>query len=156
MTDVLYVSGLNANLLSIKALQAKEMIIKFDLSAVEISRDNQLIVTESLMNKTYILKSFRNQIALISTKIAKSPTSKVQNPKKSKNRDKYILWHDRMRHSGPQRMKRLYDVSNGTDRLDIKNLNKCITCTYTKMIRVINRTSSFSAIKKEKRTYSDF
>ena len=91
MIDVLYVSELNANLLSIKVLQTKRMIIKFDFSVVKISRNNQLIVIESLMNKTYILKSFRNQIALISTKIAKSSTSKMQNSKKSKNRDKYIL-----------------------------------------------------------------
>ena len=85
ITDILFVSKLNANLLSIKTLQTKKMIIKFDLDVVEITRDNQLVVIDSLMNKTYILKFSRNQIALVSTEIAKS------NLKKSKKRDKYIL-----------------------------------------------------------------
>ena len=151
MTDVLFVPGLDANLLSIKALQAKGMIIKFGLGAVEITRDNQLVATGSLVDKTYILKSSQAQVALVSTESAKTPNSK-----ESKERDKYIPWHGRMGHPGPQRMKRLYDVSNGTDRLDIKNLDKCITCTYTKMTRVVNRTPPFRVTKKGERTYSDF
>ena len=150
MTDVLFVPELDANLLSIKALQAKGMTIKFGLGIVEITRDNQLIATGSLVDKMYILKSSRSQVALVSTEVAKP------NPKESKGRDKYILWHGRMRHPGPQRMKRLYDVSNGTDRLDIKHLDKCITCTYTKMTRVVNRTPPFQATKKGERTYQIF
>ena len=86
MTDVLFVSELNVNLLSIKTLQTKKMIIKFDLDVVEITRDNQLVVIDSLMNKTYILKFSQAQIALVFTESAKS-----SNSKKSKNRDKYIL-----------------------------------------------------------------
>ena len=150
LTDVLYVPDLDANLLSISALQAKGMVVRFGLSCVEILRKGTCLATGSLVGKTYLLRSAGNGAALVATE---TPTA-AKNPEQ----DRYLLWHSRMGHVGAYRLVALTDVTNGVGARiqNHESVCKCITCTQTKMTRIVNRNPPNKATKQLERVYSDF
>ena len=150
LTDVLYVPDLDTNLLSISALQAKGMTVRFGLSCVEILRKGTCLATGSLVGKTYLLQSAGSGVALVATD---EPTNI-----KDFKRNRYLLWHGRMGHVGAYRLVILADVTKGVGAR-IQNHEKsckCITCTQTKMTRIVNRNPPNKATRRLERVYSDF
>ena len=65
MTDVLYVPGLDANLLSISALNRKGLTVHFRRRRVEIGRAGKVVATSHADGKMYVLHT--SHVALTSS-----------------------------------------------------------------------------------------
>ena len=70
MKDVLYVSKLNANLLSIHALTRKGFEILFNKVGVRILKESILIATEIVKKRTYFLQTIDTAFYIIEEKKA--------------------------------------------------------------------------------------
>ena len=186
LTEVLYVPELDANFLSISALQARGMIVRFGLSCVEILWRGTCLATGFLVGNTYLLRSVGSGVALIATEdpeeeipitsdpniserssgnqnLPRMPETAKDNKKAISTRsqlegDPYLLWHGRMGHVGAYRLTALHEATNGVGAKlhDHEKECKCITCTQTKMTRIINRNPPERATRRLERVYSDF
>lgn len=114
MSNVLYVPQLDANLLSISALNKKGLNVLFHQNGVDILRKGTSVATGFLNGRTYFLRS--SQVALKAyaevpdTKtsdnnnkvgVVSAPIDKQITPTKEAE---YRLWHARMGHPSPKRL----------------------------------------------------
>ena len=153
LTEVLYVPELDTNLLSIRALQTKGISARFGLNGVEITRGDALLATGVLIGSSYLLRPAREDVALVTDMIT-TKKKHIPNP----NRDGYLLWHARMGHVGPGRLEKLPFLTTGVGN-SIKHQHdgeKCVTCKYTKMTKIISRMPPLKATRRGERTYSDY
>ena len=153
LTEVLYVPELDTNLLSIRALQTKGISVRFGLNGVEITRGDALLATGVLIGSSYLLRPAREDVALVTDMIT-TKKKHIPNP----NRDGYLLWHARMGHVGPGRLEKLPFLTTGVGN-SIKHQHdgeKCVTCKYTKMTKIISRMPPLKATRRGERTYSDY
>lgn len=63
MTDVLYVSGLNANLLSMSAFSRKSLFVHFIEQQVKIRRGSKIEITSIVKDRLYVLHIFHTALA---------------------------------------------------------------------------------------------
>ena len=153
LTEVLFVPELDTNLLSIRALQAKGISVRFGLNGVEITRGEALLATGVLSGSSYLLRPAREDVALI-TEVTKEKHS--PNPA----RDDYLLWHARMGHVSLKRLEKLPSLTTGTGAIKgvdaTAHSDKCVTCKYTKMTKVISRMPPLKSTRRGERTFSDY
>ena len=168
MINVLYVPELSCNLLSISALRKKGIEVHFELNNITLIRNGTAVATGILKSRMYYLESASGQQALTSqddlTSIAAptvaAPTGPARQPENSDIRPKevneYLKWHARMGHAGPDRLLEAIQAVDGISKDIEVDKDKCVTCTLSKMTRVVNRLPPLRATKPLERVFSDF
>ena len=166
MKKVLLMLGLNANLLSISALNRRGLTVLFTKSGVEIRRKDTLIATGIARGRMYLLRTAvtalyitegeeasdsENSVGAIAKpmsfeKIPQSPNQKT---------DVFKLWHERLRHVSPFRMKLLTDQVVGMKAMEFHDQLTCDVCDLTKLIRKINRASPKRAFRRLGKIHTD-
>lgn len=132
------------------------------------------LATGSLMGKTYVLRSAGNGVALVATEesdrgtpINPTPNTNEKSTASNKtpdsapkdlNRDRYLLWHGRMRQVGAYRLTVHADATKGVGARehDHEKERKCIICTQTKMTRIVNRNLPDRVTRRLETVYMDF
>ena len=176
MTDVLHVPGLDANLLSISALNRKGFDVLFRQSGVEIREGGTLVATGIMRGRMYYLQT--SLVALLSKDaetprgLSDTPTTSVDTTdrqvarvepqgaslgKSTADFSLYELWHARMGHINPRRLSTLSKHVKGLDVLtppSLENLN-CTVCNYSNMTRTVNRETPRRATRKLGRVHTD-
>ena len=132
MTDVLYVPRLDANLLSISALNKKRLNVLFHPNGVDIMREGIPVASGILQGRTYFLRS--SQVALKAHSESVKDLTRIEEAE-------YRLWHARMGHPSPKHLRELHRFASGiiTFPLDTTHLS-CTVCNFTKLTRIVSRT----------------
>ena len=172
MTNVLYVPELSCNLLSISALREKDIEVHFGLNNITLIRNGTPVATGTLRGRMYYLESASGQQALASQDGLTSPTAPAvaapavaapNSARQSENSDirpkevnEYLKWHARMGHAGPDRLLEAIQAVDGISKDIEVDKDKCVTCTLSKMTRVVNRLPPLRATKPLERVFSDF
>ena len=106
------------------------------------------------------LASQNDLISLIAAPAVAAPTGPARQPENSDIRPKevneYLKWHARMGHAGPDRLLKTIQAVDGISKDIEVDKDKCVTCTLSKMTKVVNRLSPLRATKPLKRVFSDF
>lgn len=118
MTDVLFVPRLDANLLSIPALNRKGLSVLFRQDGVEILRHSTSVATGFLRGRTNFLKSSQVALKALTETPATAITSdndfsSEKETRKSTSEAKYQLWHARMGHPSPKHLRELHHFASG-------------------------------------------
>ncbi len=127
MTDVLYVPGLDAN------LNRKGLSIHFCRQGVEIMQGNIVVATGVAKGKMFVLHT--SQAALISRDFGVAEVN--ENGKQAT----YHLWHARLGHPDPQRLRSLAEHVKYFELIELPSTQDrdCKTCNYTKQVQIVNR-----------------
>ena len=179
MKEVLHVPGLDANLLSISALNRRGFSVFFGKKTVEIRSGDTLIATGVLQGRMYLLRSAEralltsevNGAGPISSEILEPATSvsgslvgappklkesKSSSPKgSSENQARFRLWHERLGHVGPGRLEVLEKYVSGLGTIEAPDQHICEICDYTKLTRKINRETATRASRRLGRVHTD-
>ena len=201
MKEVLHVPDLDANLLSISALNRKGFSVLFKKHGVEIRRRGTLVARGVLKGKMYLLHN--SQVALLTTedfsdnenftleedekvvstldevetaehidvnqgKIIDESSkasgslniSKNGTIKSLTNASKlalYSLWHARMGHVNPKRLRALSYHVTDIDQIDLPSLKNldCTTCNFSNLTRIVNRGTPRRADRRLGRVHTD-
>ena len=164
MTNVLYVPNLNCNLLSISALREKGIEMHFRLNNIVFVQKNTRIATGILRGRMYYLKSTSTNQTLINQDSSTAapvisedhPRVDEEIPVRPKEVNEYLMWHARMGHAGPNRLLKAVDVVVEMDKKIAVDKNKCVTCSLSKMTKVVNRLPPLRATKMLERVFSDY
>ena len=179
MTDVLYVPQLDANLLSISALNKKGLNVLFHGKGVEILRKGTSVASGFLRGRTYFLRT--SQVALqafaeISENIEEAnpedpkssnkPTITARDCTREKSvspvgqerpeEREYRLWHARMGHPSPKRLQDLYRYASGITSFSptVTQLS-CSICNFTKLTRVVSHEPFSKTVRPLARIHTD-
>lgn len=146
MTDVLYVPGLDGNLLSISALNRKGLSVYFHQHGVDIMQDNAIVATGMSKGKMYVLHT--SQTALITRDIDDTMAKGDITP--------YQTWHTRMGHPSTQRLRDLHNYASGIDKFPANvEDSPCATCNLTKLTRTVSREPFTKSSRRLARIHSD-
>lgn len=149
MTNILYVPQLDANLLSILALNKKRLNVLFYQNGVDILQENTLVAIGFLRGKTHFLQSSQTALkAHTSTSDAQNPNTKhtyldtvpVAKPITLVKEANYRLWHGRMGHPSSKRLQQFYHFATGVELFsaNVTQLS-CDICNFTKLTRIVSR-----------------
>ena len=179
MTDVLYVPQLDANLLSISALNKKGLNVLFNGKGVEILRKGTSVASGFLRGRTYFLRT--SQVALkayaeISENIEEAnpedpkssnkPTITARDCTRGKSVSpvgqerpggrEYRLWHARMGHPSPKRLHYLQRYASGINSFSptVTQLS-CSISNFTKLTRVVSREPFSKTVRPLARIHTD-
>ena len=181
MKNVLLMLGLNANFLSISALNRKGFEVMFSKKAVEIRKGDTLIATGFMRGRMYHLRSTNvtlyisetEKSAPISEESVKAifnefisndfeafgPSEKSGKISQSVNqkKDAFRLWHERLGHVESERVRLLIGQMIGMRVIELLRENQyvCETCDFSKLTRKINRQSPKRASRRLKRVHID-
>lgn len=98
LTDVLIVSGLQFNLLSVRRLDSKGFKVIFENGTASAMKKNKVIFIANRVNKMYLLKLELNNAC---TNVASSSNTEI--------------WHKRLGHTGMHSLKQLPNIVEGLD-----------------------------------------
>ena len=104
---VLYVPGLQGNLLSIGQLAERDIECRFSSQGAELRRNDEVLAVAQKIGRNYVLGA--TQEARIAT---------ASNTTADNDADSYRLWHKRMAHAGQKKMMLLYKAADGVPTLD--------------------------------------
>ena len=173
MKKVLYVFGLNANLFSISAFNRRRFVIIFNEKIVEIRSKGILIVTGIVKGRMYMLQSastaFLSSEAKISEKLEETVTFDIapdgaddRTPEKKgnitpekKGQATFRLWHERLGHVRPARLKMLPMQVLGMDAINVSDDFDCKVCNLSKLTRKVNREVQRRAFRRLKRVHTN-
>ena len=185
MTDVLHVPEVDANLLSISALNRKGLSVLFRKDGVDIRQGDNLVASGIMRGKIYFLRS--PQTALLSkdagvledisdfseienlgnaetttpNTIARKDINEIPEGSNEKQIARklglYKLWHARMGHVNPKRLGSLSQHVTGIDQIIHPNLESlnCSVCNFTNMTRVVNRDTPRRVDRRLGRVHKD-
>jgi hypothetical protein len=103
---VLYVPGLQGNLLSIKQLAERGINCLFSLQGATLRRDGETLAYARREGRNYVLHPIRDIYEARST-------SKDGYGQERLEPDSYKLWHRRMGHAGEEKMRLLNKAVEG-------------------------------------------
>lgn len=126
MREVLHVPDLNANLLSIAALNRNGLNVLFRTDGVEIRRGNTLVARGVLKGKMYLLHA--SQTGLLGTDVKVKKSNEIEHaidaiPENDIRLALYQLWHARMGHVNPNRLRSLSHHIAGLSQVNLLFLN---------------------------------
>ena len=171
MKNVLYVSKLNANFLSISVFNRKRFEVSFAKNEMQIKNKNILIANEIVKDRMYLLRSsnrifFNNDVefskVLKNTKIFENfsvlegteiPNEIISEKKRQTN---YRLWHERLKHISWTRMKTLHrkllrmnEIHFFDDDLD------CTICNLSKFTKKMHRETLKRTFRRLRKVHTD-
>ena len=175
MVDVLHVPDLDANLLSISALNRNGLTVLFRHGGVDIRREGILVASGVMRGKMYYLHSTQTALLSKDAEISEVPLDRDHGnetapdtvregvPKDNseerfaKKFSPYELWHGRMGHVNPKRLRTLSKHVKGLGQIappSLQDLN-CTVCNYSNMTRIVNRETPRRADRKLGRVHTD-
>lgn len=158
MTDVLHVLELDANLLSISALNWNGLSVFFEKDGVKIRQDNSIVVSGILRSKMYYLHTSRT--ALISIEDAGhvlTPVVLENSTPETRKLTLYQLWHACMGHVNPKQLGSFSEHVTGLNRitfLTLQNLN-CNVCNFSNMTQIVNQDTPRRGERRLRRVHTD-
>lgn len=131
MTNVLYVPQLDVNLLSISALNKKRLCVLFHPDRVNIMRENILVASGLLQERTYFLQSLQTTL--------KAHSESVKNLTDIQEAQ-YQLWHAQVGHPSFKHLQELHCFAFRVVFFppDTKHLS-CTVCNFTKLTKIVSR-----------------
>ena len=157
LIDVLHVSKLDCNLMSILTLINKGLWVSFNSKRVNIHQESTLIATGFARGKLYILNPSICDIAFcIESETSSSPTC---NDKLIYNQVKhYHIWHCWCGHWDHHNLCHLHEYVTDVDEAIKLSSGAlwCDVCIKSKVIRVINRFTDQRVTQKFQWVYSDY
>ena len=171
MKNVLLVPGLDANLLSISALNRRGFNVMFSKKGVEIRKGDTLVATGVMRDRMYLLRSanvalYINEVekpapvsgesveAISRAPIGPENSEKIPQPSDQKG-DAFRLWHERLGHVSPARMRLLTGQVTGMGAMKLHDQLTCDICDLTKLTRKINREPPKRASRRLGRVHTD-
>lgn len=130
--NVLYVSDLSRNLLSVKRLEPSNIKVVFEQGEIKLIRNTELIA-----------QAYRKNLYEMKFSVVNNECLNIE----TQNKDA-ILWHNRYGHIGYSSLKKLknYDTILGLNNFQINNIEFCESYVRGKMIR-----NTFQTRTKSKR-----
>jgi transposase InsO family protein len=170
--DVLYVPGLQANLLSIGQLAERGITCLFSSQGAYLRRDGDMLAYARRVGRNYVLYPQGAHEALMTAGQDNSQASGQDEGQDSgedrgrdagqhdtsqeKEPDAYTLWHRRLGHAGEEKMKLFQTNVEGIPALVPGQRRTCETCALTKSAKTINRDASEHTERPLQRVYTDF
>jgi hypothetical protein len=144
LSDVLYVPGLGVNLLSARRVCQNGLEGTFNHKKMFFKRDGQTVIEASMRNGLYIVTHVADgyeETAFSASSAAEHkdaemetvgiPQVKKLTPKQETN---YYLWHRRMNHLNPEKIRNLHKVTTLSSPIKVpSDIDICEVCCLTKM-----------------------
>ena len=129
--QVLYVPGLQGNLLSIGQLAEKGIECHFSSQGAVLRHNGETHAHASREGRNYVLHPTQgaHEARVVTT----------DNNEESQKSDSYELWHRRLGHIGDQKMQLLETTTVGVADLARQRRKTCETCALSKSVRSVNR-----------------
>jgi hypothetical protein len=170
--QVLYVPGLQANLLSIGQLAERGIMCLFSSQGAYLRRDGEMLAQARRVGRNYVLYP-QGAYGALMTAGQDNGQDDGQNDGQDaggnrgrdagqndislqKEPDAYTLWHRRLGHAGEEKMKLFQAAVEGIPALVSRRRQTCETCALTKSAKSINRDAPERTKKPLQRVYTDF
>jgi hypothetical protein len=162
--QVLYVPGLQGNLLSVGQLAERGIMCLFSSQRAYLRRDGEMLAQARRVGRNYVLYPQGAHEALMTAgqddgqdvgedrgrDAGQNATSQRKEP------DAYTLWHRRLGHAGEEKMRFFQTAVEGISALVPGWRQTCETCALTKSAKTINRDAPERTKKPLQRVYTDF
>ena len=148
--QVLYVPGLQGNLLSIGQLAEVGIECQFSSQGAVLRRDGETQAYARREGRNFVLYPTQGAYE------ARNTTVTTKNGQERPDPDSYELWHRRMGHIGEEKMKLLQANGTGIPELTPRLRQACETCALSKSVRTINRDAPRPTTRRLERVYTDF
>src|SRR6201987_2105927 len=143
LRNVLYVPGLNANLVSIRALCLHGMRIKIGYEHMSFYRNRTLVMRANVEENLYIIRWFSKDIEDCAYTVEEIQEMLMLGPhtsREKKERELYDLWHRRMGHLRKSKLRHLHKITNLKTPIPCRAEPKfCEVCETTKMLKRISK-----------------
>jgi hypothetical protein len=140
--DILYVSSMRRNLISVSCLDDDGFDCLFDKKQYLITFNDEVMGRAFMHEKLYLL-SIKNFINIVSSENNMNVSSSKNKHKKID--DVYLkVWHHRLRHISRERIERLVKESI-LPPLEFSNFDQCIDCIKGKYVKQIKKNTKRSA-----------
>ncbi|KAI0991347.1 hypothetical protein K3495_g16840, partial [Podosphaera aphanis] len=154
LTDVLYVPKLGVNLLSVRRLCQAGLKFSGNQDKLYLLNGKRKIVTATMKNGLYIVSKIAKgyeETAFPSMKIdslnSLNPTPDINDKVghssyeisdneaiKSSDKQRYLIWHRRFAHLGPEKLRNLHKVTSLKKPIKVpRDLDICEVCALTKI-----------------------
>lgn len=159
--NVLYVPKLGINLMSSRQMcQSSRLKGTFDEQKMYFMKNNVPIITATMRNGLYIVTNVSANLTktALETQGYCSKTVNMIDPMETlsnetdltlKEKERYMLYHRRFAHLGPQRLKNLHLVTNLTRPIQVPQSNDERICEICLLTKMRNRTSKTLAKWKD-------
>ena len=156
MKNVLYVSGINVNLLSIIALDRRGFLVTFGNQTVKVidKRTNKVAALGRARNGLYELNDCTSNKAFV-THHHMIPARETLPGHKNAPLTNFELMHQRLDHAGAYRLKDLHLHAHEIKEFAIPKEFQCETCNATKIIQTINKEPRTKTTIPEARMHTD-
>ncbi|HEY5813547.1 MAG TPA: reverse transcriptase domain-containing protein [Terrimicrobiaceae bacterium] len=148
--QVLYVPGLQGNLLSIGQLAEKGIECRFSSQGAILRQDGETLANARREGRNFVLYPTQG------AHDARNTTVTTEYGRQGPNPDSYELWHRRLGHIGEEKMKLLQTTVTGVTDLAAGPQERCETCAISKSVRTTNKETPERAVKRLQRVYTDF
>lgn len=146
--QVLYVPGLQGNLLSVGQLAERGIDCLFGSTGATLRRDGETLANATREGRNYVLYPTNGL-----HEARKTTTSYGQ---KHQDTGSYELWHQRMGHAGEEKIKLLTQTVTGVTKITTKPQGPCETCALSKSVRNVNRVAAGYVTERLERVHTDF
>jgi hypothetical protein len=143
LKDVLYVPRLGINLISARKLCQEGLKGSFDKNHMYFKQGTKKVVTATMTNGLYVIthvskKCKDTAFAGVETRENTTPTAtddgSDNEATKEKELERYLKYHQRFAHLGPNKIRNLHKVTTLQKKIKIpKDLDICDVCAITKM-----------------------
>jgi hypothetical protein len=148
--QVLYVPGLQGNLLSVGQLVENGIECRFSSQGAELRQAGETLARANREGRNFILRPTRGAHEARNTTVA------IRHSKQDLDSDSYELWHRRLGHIGDGKMKLLETTVTGVTGLAAGMRQPCEACALSKSVRVLNKEAPERTKKRLQRVYTDF
>jgi hypothetical protein len=145
---VLYVPGLQGNLLSVGQLAERGIECLFSSTGATLRRDGETLANAMREGRNYVLYPTQGS--------HKAQNTTTLYGQKNQDTSSYELWHQRMGHVGEEKMRLLDQAATGVTKISTKPQGPCETCALSKSIRDVNRIAAGHTVKRLERVHTDF
>jgi hypothetical protein len=148
--QVLYVPGLQGNLLSIGQLAEKGIECRFSSQGAVLRLAGETLANARREGRNFVLYPTLGAYEARNTTVINghSQEDPVSNS--------YELWHRRLGHIGDGKMKLLETTVTGVTGLAAGMRQPCEACALSKSVRISNKDTPKQAEKRLERVYTDF
>jgi hypothetical protein len=170
--QVLYVPGLQGNLLSVGQLAERGIMCLFSSEGAYLRRAGEMLAYARRIGRNYVLYPQGAHEALMTIGQDNGQDSGQNDGQdngedrgrdagqivtsQEKEPDAYTLWHRRLGHAGEEKMKLFQTNVEGIPALVPGQRRTCETCALTKSAKTINRDASEHTERPLQRVYTDF
>ena len=148
--QVLYVPGLQGNLLSIGQLAEKGIECRFSSQGAVLRQGSETLANARREGRNFVLHPTQGAHE------ARNATVATDHGQRNPDPDSYELWHRRLGHIGEEKMRLLQTTVTGVTDLAAGPQQPCEACALSKSVRTISKEAQERATRRLQRVYTDF